>query len=348
LLYPSKFLTGLSQNLLIAATGALLAYGANKTVTYVKNSREKRRFPVAGQYIAEYEDETQAGIQAVFAPATLKQAGLRITGTTCLNERCWILEGSIDPTGGYLSGIYRADNPYDKGVGNFFLEIHPDGALEGLWSGYDAENRKIHAGLYRFRKILPLQVTPITKHTVGPALSIAEKQLGDSYIQASDFLDSRHISLCAICGGAVAGFIVAKEPTVEDFRSLYPKIAEALGRQLAYTETIGFIASMATAPEFEKRGVAHALLQAGLARLEKAGQPLICTIGWKGKGTVAHIDGLVRKAGFQAVHEFADYWKEDSLKKGYKCPVCGDPPCHCSAVLFVRHTPAGRMLSTAI
>lgn len=348
MLYSSQFFTGLSQNLAIAAVGALLAYVANKTVTYVKNSREKRRFPLAGQYIAEYEDETQAGVQIIFAPTTLKQSGLHITGTTCLNERCWILDGAINSAGGYLSGTYHADNPYDKGVGNFFLEIRPDGTLEGLWSGYDSENRTIHAGKYRFRKILPLQVTPITKHTVGPALAIAEKQLGDSYIQASDFLDSKNISLCAICRGTVAGFLIAKALSVEDFRTLYPNIEETLRRQISYAKTVGFIASMATAPEFEKRGVAHALLEAGLTCLEKASQPLICTIGWKGKGTVAHIDGLVRKAGFQAVHEFSDYWKEDSLNKGYRCPVCGDPPCRCSAVLFVRHTPADRMLSTAI
>lgn len=367
MLVSNTFLSGLTEDALVAACGALLAYAANKLIAFIQDTREQLHFPVAGQYITEHEDDTANGVASFFAEATLKQVGLKVTGTTNMDDRTWILDGTIDPTGGYLSGIYRANNPYDKGVGNFFLEIRPDGTLAGLWSGYDSENRfsrgalgpqaspssgvcprmecaktslplrgnrTIHAGKYRFRKILPLQVTPITKHTVGPALAIAEKQLGDSYIQAGDFLDSKNISLCAICRGTVAGFLIAKALSVEDFRTLYPNIEETLRRQISYAKTVGFIASMATAPEFEKRGVAHALLEAGLACLEKAGQPLICTIGWKGKGAVAHIDGLVRKAGFQAVHEFADYWKEDSLEKGYRCPVCGDPPCRCSAVLF--------------
>lgn len=206
-----------------------------------------------------------------------------------------------------------------------------------------SENRKIHAGKYRFLKKLPLQIAPITKRAVGQALAVAEKQLGDSYIQASDFLDPKHVSLCALHHGSVVGFVIAKRLSAEEFKSRYPRAAEALGRQLAYADTVGFIASLATAPGFEKRGIANTLLQMSLARLEKdwggksARPAFVCTLGWRGREPVAHIDGLVRKAGFQPVHEFADYWKDDSLAKGYKCPTCGDPPCRCSAVLFVRH-----------
>jgi hypothetical protein len=32
--------------------------------------------------------------------------------------------------------------------------------------------------------------------------------------------------------------------------------------------------------------------------------------------------------------ELPNYWKEDSIKENFTCPVCGNPPCLCSAVIY--------------
>ena len=335
---PHWLLIGFAKEISIAMLGAVVAYGGEKTREAAKNRRDRHRFPVAGDYLTEYEDETPEGVKTYFAPASLQQTGLHVKGTTQFGDRRWVIEGSIHREGGYLSGVYHADNPYDKGVGNFFLAIRPDGRLEGLWSGYDSESGTIHAGRYLFRKKLPVAVLAIDKRTVGQALAIAEHQLGDSYIQEADFLDSRHISLCALHAGTAAGFCMGKVLDKKDFASQYPKIAEALTRRLTYADTVGIVTSMATAPAFERQGVAHALLAGCLAKLDALSPSLICTLGWKSARGV-HIDGLVRKFSFQPVHEFVEYWKEDSLAKRYRCPVCGDPPCRCNAVVYIRHTP---------
>jgi GNAT superfamily N-acetyltransferase len=247
------------------------------------------------------------------------------------------LEGTIHRDG-YLSGIYHADNPYDRGVGNFFLNIAPTGDLGGLWSGYDPENGKIHSGSYRFRKRIPVIVSKIEKNTAGQAMSIAEQQLGDSYIHENDFLDPDAISLCAVHGKNIIGFCIGKILKKDLFTSLYPAVSASLSRHFTYIDRLGLVASVATDPAYGGRGIASTLLRACLDEMDSAGLPLACAIGWK-SGESVHVGGILERFSFRPVQEFQDFWKEDSLAKGYRCPVCGEPPCLCSAVVYIRHAP---------
>ncbi len=52
----------------------------------------------------------------------------------------------------------------------------------------------------------------------------------------------------------------------------------------------------------------------------------------------ADSDKLMRffiKNGAELLQSFNEYWKDDSLAKGYECLQCGAPPCLCRMDLYV-------------
>src|SRR5690606_35146465 len=115
----------------------------------------ERKYPIAGKYLSKFEDEVNGEKITVTAPAIFNQRGKKIFGETIsqLENRKWIIEGEIT-IGGHIHGIYFAEDPHDKGIGNFFLYINHRRHMEGLWSGYDSINQKITSGRYSFMPIL--------------------------------------------------------------------------------------------------------------------------------------------------------------------------------------------------
>ena len=223
--------------------------------------------------------------------------------------------------------------------GNQFVPIElydrrPRGALVRLRSReWENPFRVMH-----FRKNIPVTVSKIKKDTAGQAMSIAEQQLGDSYIQENDFLGSDTISLCAVRGKDMVGFCIGKILEKDQFTSLHPVVSASLTRPFAYIDRLGLVASVATDPAYEGRGIASTLVRACLDAMASAGLSLVCSIGWKSGGSV-HVGGILERFSFRPIQEFPDFWKEDSLAKGYHCPICGEPPCLCSAVVYIRHAP---------
>ncbi|MFM7022665.1 MAG: hypothetical protein ACKOXB_06765 [Flavobacteriales bacterium] len=55
---------------------------------------------------------------------------------------------------------------------------------------------------------------------------------------------------------------------------------------------------------------------------------------WKYKGSEGLRHWILKKNG-TLFHSFNEYWRDDSLEKGYHCLECGPPPCRCSMDLYV-------------
>ncbi len=56
---------------------------------------------------------------------------------------------------------------------------------------------------------------------------------------------------------------------------------------------------------------------------------------WEHRDGRIPVKGVLERNGFVRRHRFQDYWKQDSIDRGYDCPDCGRP-CRCSMVLFCR------------
>lgn len=321
------------ENLIVGAIGGTVMLAYTNVVKKYKERKLEMKYPISGDYISTYEDVVEGEIVNSKEPIHLTQNGKHIKGITQLDDRKWILEGEISDNG-YLYGMYYAVSIHDKGVGNFFLEFSNDGSLEGIWSGYDSVNKKVLSGRYIFKKKPKIIIKPVTKENITAILHISDKQLGQDYINTKDFLEDDFIKLQASIGKKIVGFITAKELSKEELFNKLPILKSKKLKQFEIIEKIAYIGSVATDPKFEGLGVATELFKEALKELQKKNTMVIMT-GWKSSEGL-NINNIANKFGFEKILEVEEYWKEDSIKNQYDCPVCKNP-CLCSAIVYVKH-----------
>jgi len=177
---------------------------------------------------------------------------------------------------------------------------------------------------------------PVSSSYISDILGIAEKQLGELYISIDDLTNPNNIILCAFHNHKVAGFCIGRNMERDEFFTYNPLIKQLNIKSLEIKQNIGVIASIAVDPLYEGKGTGSELFKKCLDSLEKKGADIFVMTGWKSSKGV-NISGIAKKFGFEYYAEIPAYWKDDSIKRGYKCPSCGNPPCLCSAILFIRH-----------
>jgi len=95
--------------------------------------------------------------------------------------------------------------------------------------------------------------------------------------------------------------------------------------------------NMASVEEsWQGRGIGQELTRRRIKWLGEAGCTAIVGISWN-SGSEHNSARVFRKLGFTQLSHAEGYYAEASLHQGFLCPVCGSPPCRCSATLFVRN-----------
>lgn len=367
------------SNIIIGVLAALMVGGFVQLKDYAYNWYLEYKFPVAGQYITTFEDESDGEDFVATAPATLEQNGRSISGRTVMpdDDREWILEGEISENG-YMNGIYHALDPHDSGIGNFFLYINYDRRMEGLWSGYDEINDKINSGRYTFTPVFDsYEIRPLSSQHVPTIIDIADNRLGRDYLSPDHLQDSlnddstyfTHIAVTDeqfsteasiadrladrfldrtgpqvdedmvptdIRTNEVVGFCLGAVFTPNQLDSYINVDREELPAGLQHANTIGVVRTVAVRSGFEKQGVGTDLVEHCLERCLGEDAEVIVAVGWEQDGQI-NIAGIMDHFDFNVAGEFDEYWHEDSVKHEYQCDSCGDPPCTCSATLFVRY-----------
>lgn len=303
------------------------------------NYRIERKYPIGGTYISKFEDENNGQVEVVTAPVTIIQKGKRIRARTEVpNEnRCWILEGEIS-SGGHLYGAYFAEDPHDKGIGNFFLHINFNRTMEGLWSGFDSVNRKITSGKYTFIPVAEdISITDAAESDIPHIIDISDTELGKDYLNDEDLKGFFAASDCILRVAKKGG----KE--IVGFSFSYYAPPEAIGEKMRwenmpkkfqYSTRIGVLKTVAVRSKHKGMGIGNSLVVDAQSELGKKGVPSILTVAWKSDLGI-NISGIMSKNGFVPNCEIEAYWRKDSIVSGYDCPVCGNP-CHCSAVIYVK------------
>lgn len=331
------------KNILVGVIGALLVALINYFAKFYKSKRLEKKFPISGQYISKYEDMENGNLVMKTAPAIFKQKGKKITGETTFDGvRKWIIEGEISFQG-HIHGIYYAEDPIDKGIGNFFLKVDNFKNMTGLWSGYDSENNSITSGKYIFKPINEnIEIVDIEEKFIPHIINISDNQIGNSYI-TKDLLNScilnkdNYIGKVAIdtLQQKVSAFCISYTINNEDLNAIFTLNKDKIPRVLQYSNSLGFIKSIAVHEKYKGYGVGTKLIQNSIDEFCKRGRTTIFTIAWKSKESI-NLKGVLENLDFHNVLEIPNYWKKDSLEKQYKCPVCGIPPCECSAVIYIK------------
>lgn len=329
-----SFFSGWLSGIIGALFAAIVLILSNKIRRFYLN----KKYPIKGDYITYYEDESDGQKFTLSAPATIRQKGLDIKGETTLKRgKTWILEGKIRD-GGNVYGVYYAESPFDTGIGNFFLKINATGDLDGIWSGYDHENKKITSGHYRFKRIPKIQIQSITKSYYANVLDLSSRCLGKGYFPAIPQSDkNKSVFLVAISSKKLIGFanaIITEKDELKD--TLKNRKIDRIPPDIKRADeagTLGFLKTVCVEPDFQGRGVATALIKECLNNLVTLGAETLICIAWKRPDGVS-IGGILSKLGFHEWITLDKFWAEESESLNYSCPVCGDPPCNCSAVIY--------------
>jgi ribosomal protein S18 acetylase RimI-like enzyme len=333
-----------ANEVLVGLLGIGLTLAVQRLSEVWQNRRLQKKFPVAGTYLTKYQDQGSSHTDMV----VLKQAGRKIEGESVPNTersvktRKWLFTGEI-MTEGYVTGSYKPEAFTDKGFGAFFLRFEKDGDMKGYWIGKDADEKEIVSGEYTFWRQPAFAVASLERSDIPRALRIAEDRLGDAYINAEELVPGNgRIAIGARVNDAVIAFATAR---IEQTDQFLEKVRDRLGpdehtlvpleRRLTGEKSIGFVASAATDPDFEGRGIGATLIGQCINELEVFGANVLIATAWKSnKGIQA--GSILECRGFQQILELPNYWEKDSLAHGYSCPTCGKPPCRCTAILYAR------------
>lgn len=333
-----------AYQILIGLIGAGILTAGAFTVRLIRGAIVSRRFPVAGLYRSTFEDIEDGKTVYTKAIAELHQRGRKIWGPTYElgTNRRWLLEGEIDPSG-RIHGRYTADDPHDIGLGAFFLEMLPDRTLEGMWTGYDSENKTISCGRYLFKRMNQTITRRMTPADVPAVLSILGHALGSRYIsreELTDFTASKqkvaYVALTSSKGSIAAAATGVLPATTDELLTLMPanqasRVAD-LVPELGFNLT-GLLKSVAVDSEERGSGIGTKISSAVVQALFDMGATNVVSIGWT-DDEGCHIQGPLETLGFKARGDLDDFWHEDSVLEGYSCPTCGRP-CRCSARIFV-------------
>jgi len=133
--------------------GALVAWFLVVLVSRLNDYRLRRRYPLRGHYLTQYEDVEGEATVVRKAGVEFSQRGMQLSGivTNLDDGRSWRTRLTIDAAG-FLQGLYWAELPGDPGTGVVFLQREPDDSLVGIWAGYDSRNLRVEGGKWTFRR----------------------------------------------------------------------------------------------------------------------------------------------------------------------------------------------------
>lgn len=183
-----------------------------------------------------------------------------------------------------------------------------------------------------------MHVRQATENDIPAIIPIADKEFGQGYLTESQlqaYISEPEQYLFKIAedvNGMLEGFCIS---IIACPNEMGHYLQDAGAKQLFNgEEKIGIIKSVAITTK--GRGTGTMLIRESMDVLkEQYHIRQFCSIGWKHPDGHINIEGVLKRSGFTAAKEIAGYWKEDSIKNNYSCPVCGHP-CKCAAVIFIK------------
>lgn len=174
-----------------------------------------------------------------------------------------------------------------------------------------------------------------SKHLLA-AKAICDAQFGQDYLGMGDlekYLAPPHIGLVATKNQELLGLTLIKIGDVETIsKELLAGQDWFLSKFKDYSK-IALRKHLAVLPGQEGLGIGRLLMARGMQLLEEQGIEVIISVVWK-EGASKALHKLLTSFQSIPIHTIDNYWKVDSLKKGYICPGCKQLPCECSVTVY--------------
>ncbi len=160
---------------------------------------------------------------------------------------------------------------------------------------------------------------------------LAEGYRGANYLEVP--LVSEHTCLVARQQGTIVGFVLFTQGEAVSAATRRHLVAEGLAAPM---EGVAWIKDVVVAPTAAGgNAVEQGLLAAAVGQLNQQAAALVLLAAWISPDGIS-LDALARRQGFHILGGLPSHWREASLARGYRCRVCGTPPCECNAVLYAK------------
>lgn len=317
------------------AAGGLVVTGGVLISRFYKRKKVEAKFPVKGDYISFFEDIEDGKNIVVPSIAKIEQRGesLKIINEES-GKRSWTLDGTI-MQGGHISGVYSADAVYDDGVGSFYLKIGKD-TLEGMWNGYDHQNKITNSGRYWFKKMLPTEIKDFDETFLNDILHTSSNAFGHGYIDDTHIKnDDQNFAIVSLVDGEFSGFCFGY---VEEADSIHSFVGCSTGvlpddvRMADKNGSLGVIKTIVIREKYRGHGIGTKLIEAAEQKLSERKSECIVVPAWSHNDNV-NIEGVLKNSDYAAWIENKDYWKEGCENRDFEC-VRYDGKCNCSVKFY--------------
>lgn len=181
-------------------------------------------------------------------------------------------------------------------------------------------------------------ITPINLSDIYSIIEISDKQLGKDYLTKKDLQDyidhPSYLNIKTTIENKITGFSIAQICSVVELKNMLLEEKKWLTDQFKDHEPVFYRKITCVDPRYEEMGIAHKLVEHSLKRIQSKVKSIL-SVCWKKNGVVP-FGKILENFDFHILKEIPNYWKKDSLNKQYKCEICGDPPCRCSAVIYAK------------
>ena len=129
---------------------------------------------------------------------------------------------------------------------------------------------------------------------------------------------------------SVVGFLFLEHFSFKENSSHFITDQKWFNNRFKPNENLILIKHVALTASYQNKGVGKLLLN----EINQYNETIVCVLWDKGKETPLRY--LMNKNNFKLEHKIDKYWNQESLEKKYQCDICGDPPCNCSAEVYIK------------
>jgi GNAT superfamily N-acetyltransferase len=161
--------------------------------------------------------------------------------------------------------------------------------------------------------------------------------LGSDYFERCA-RESDRLLLLALLDDALVGLAGARVLSKDDFDYYLPFGREAV-LELFQLHRVGVMSTASVVEPMQGQGIGQALTRRRIQWMNESGCSVQIAVSWA-SGLPHTSDRVFAKLGFKHLSRVDGFYEKDSAQRGWICPVCGSPPCRCSASLYLRHADA--------
>lgn len=178
----------------------------------------------------------------------------------------------------------------------------------------------------------------LSSNQINDILELSQVAFGDSYLTYEVLQGFIRNTNCEILleeeQGKVIGFtIVLVVPKKERTKHLFLS-PHWFKKHLNTQSEFGYRKMTVVRKENQKMGIGKSLVYRGDKYLISRCTQILSTV-WK-NGKERKMKELLTSSGYTELETISNYWAMDSENNNYNCQFCGEPPCSCSAIVFLK------------